>query len=396
MPDDVPRRVRRLALTVAIALSADSVLLPGARAQRGAALLHIHYFVAPRLCCPAVVTVHDLTLPRARSSSRGGTARCSGRARLGAPGRRVIAVSEFTRADLIDRYGLDPAKVVTIPNGVDAMLPADGRRPRRVREASASIVPFVLFVGALQPRKNVPLARGVSTGWTGTDVELRSSRRRRPRRSRTRCARRDPAHSADRPRAIPRPRVEDEELPRSTAPRELLVFPSLYEGFGLPALEAMASGTPVVASSHDGRSAEVVGDAGLTFDPTSPEELAERSGCSTTGPARAACALPASRARRTSPGGGRPTRRRGSIARRWNDDARGRRLVVSHDQRALLEACLEALRVDDVPVVLLENMPDGSAALAVSLGARADVFAHPASFARNQNALIGRRGRATS
>jgi N-acetylglucosaminyl-diphospho-decaprenol L-rhamnosyltransferase len=61
--------------------------------------------------------------------------------------------------------------------------------------------------------------------------------------------------------------------------------------------------------------------------------------------------------------------------------------IVSHGQRDLLRACLEALRVDRVPAVVLENIPDGSAALATSLGARASAATEPASFARNQNAL---------
>jgi N-acetylglucosaminyl-diphospho-decaprenol L-rhamnosyltransferase len=61
--------------------------------------------------------------------------------------------------------------------------------------------------------------------------------------------------------------------------------------------------------------------------------------------------------------------------------------IVSHGQRDLLETCLGALRVDAVPAVVLENIPDGSAALATSLGARASVSVAPASFARNQNAL---------
>jgi hypothetical protein len=62
--------------------------------------------------------------------------------------------------------------------------------------------------------------------------------------------------------------------------------------------------------------------------------------------------------------------------------------IVSHGQRALLAPCLEALRADDVPAIVLENVPDGSASLARSLGARASASLVPASFARNQNALI--------
>lgn len=62
--------------------------------------------------------------------------------------------------------------------------------------------------------------------------------------------------------------------------------------------------------------------------------------------------------------------------------------IVSHGQRDLLPACLEALRADAVPAVVLENIPDGSAALAASLGARSSVSVEPVSFARNQNALF--------
>jgi N-acetylglucosaminyl-diphospho-decaprenol L-rhamnosyltransferase len=62
--------------------------------------------------------------------------------------------------------------------------------------------------------------------------------------------------------------------------------------------------------------------------------------------------------------------------------------VVSHGQRDLLGACLEALRVDDVPAIVIENIPDGSASLALSLGARASSNIEPSSFARNQNALV--------
>jgi N-acetylglucosaminyl-diphospho-decaprenol L-rhamnosyltransferase len=62
--------------------------------------------------------------------------------------------------------------------------------------------------------------------------------------------------------------------------------------------------------------------------------------------------------------------------------------IVSHGQRDLLPACLEALRADAVPAVVLENIPDGSAALAASLGARSSASSEPASFARNQNALF--------
>jgi alpha-1,3-rhamnosyl/mannosyltransferase len=71
--------------------------------------------------------------------------------------------------------------------------------------------------------------------------------------------------------------VEDQEMPALYSAARALVFPSLYEGFGLPALEAMAAGTPVIASNTTGL-AEVVGDAGLTVDPRSADAFADALG----------------------------------------------------------------------------------------------------------------------
>ena len=137
-----------------------------------------------------------------------------------------------------------------------------GARARALRHRS----PFVLFVGALQPRKNVPLAdRGVRAPDGPRARELRARRRRRrPGRPldvldailRTRLTGR--VHLA-------RPR-RGRRAARALQRRRALVFPSLYEGFGLPALEAMACGTPVAASNTTGL-AEAVGDAGADVRP---------------------------------------------------------------------------------------------------------------------------------
>jgi glycosyltransferase involved in cell wall biosynthesis len=188
----------------------------------------------------------------------------------------VIAVSEFTRADVIDQYRLDPAKVVAIPNGVNSMFRPMEDAEARVRERFGIDRPFVLCVGALQARKNVPLAIEAYARLMGrgTDCELVVA-------GGDRGGRIDVLDAILRTRLTGRVHlvghVEDEELPALYSAARVLVFPSLYEGFGLPALEAMASGTPVVASNTTGL-AEAVGDAGLTVDPTSAEELADALG----------------------------------------------------------------------------------------------------------------------
>jgi glycosyltransferase involved in cell wall biosynthesis len=274
LPADVPADVRRLRLDVANPYRRIPFAFPRLARREDAALAHTHYFVSPRLRCPAVVTVHDISYVRApelfsrRDRSLLGLVRGSVRRAA-----RVIAVSEFTRADVIDQYKLDPAKVVAIPNGVSPAFRPMEDAEARVRERFGINRPYVLCVGALQARKNVPLAieAYAQLMGRGTECELVVA-------GGDRGGRIDVLDAILRARLTGRVHlvghVEDEELPALYSAARALVFPSLYEGFGLPALEAMASGTPVIASNTTGL-AEAVGDAGLTVDPTSAEELAE-------------------------------------------------------------------------------------------------------------------------
>ena len=274
LPPDVPAAVRRLRLDVANPYRRIPFSFAALARREDAALAHTHYFVSPRLPCPAVVTVHDVSYAKApelfsrRDRSllrfvRGSVRRA----------QRVIAVSEFTRADIVDVYGLDSAKVVAIPNGVGDQFRPLADASDRVRMRFGINRPYLLCVGALQARKNVPLAIEAYARMTGrgTDCELV-------------VAGGDKGGRLDVLEAILRTRltgrvhllghVEDDELPALYSGARALVFPSLYEGFGLPALESMACGTPVIASNTTGL-AEAVGEAGLTIDPSSVEELAD-------------------------------------------------------------------------------------------------------------------------
>jgi glycosyltransferase involved in cell wall biosynthesis len=274
LPADVPSAVRRLRLDVASPYRRIPFAFPALARREGAALAHAHYFASPRLPCPVVVTVHDVSYARApelfSKRDRSLLRFVRGSVRRAA---RVIAVSEFTRADVCDLYGLDPAKVVAIPNGVGTAFRPRDDAEERVRERFGIDRPYMLCVGALQARKNVPLAIEAYAGIVGrgTDCELVVAGGDRGGRIevldailRTRLTGR--VHLVG--------HVEDEELPALYGAARALVFPSLYEGFGLPALEAMACGTPVIASNTTGL-AEAVGDAGLTVDPLSADELAE-------------------------------------------------------------------------------------------------------------------------
>jgi glycosyltransferase involved in cell wall biosynthesis len=172
--------------------------------------------------------------------------------------RAVIAVSEATRREVIAAYGLDPERVRAIPNGYD---------PTRFQPVGSTTddggIPYVLYVGNLLPHKNLPrLIEAVARAGRRSPVRLvvagsgAAGRVAKLRRLADRVG----------TRLELMPYVAQRALPALYRGARLVAMPSLAEGFGLPALEAMACGTPVVASNTSAMP-EVVGDAGLLVDP---------------------------------------------------------------------------------------------------------------------------------
>ena len=246
----------------------EQVVQPWAACRTGLDLLHCPAFVGPLLgAVPFVVTVHDLSFRLFPEGFRGGnrtylqilTAQSVRRA------RRVVAVSESTRQDLVRLYGLAPGRVDVVYNGVDAAfrpLPAGEVAAFRARKGLPER--FLLFVGTLEPRKNIvrlleayarltkprsPLMLVGGKGWFYDQVFLRV----------------EELDLADEVSFVGY--VPAEELPWWYNAAAAFVYPSLYEGFGLPALEAMACGTPVVTSTTSSLP-EVVGQAGILVEPT--------------------------------------------------------------------------------------------------------------------------------
>jgi glycosyltransferase involved in cell wall biosynthesis len=226
-------------------------------------LSHFQYVVAPRSPSPAVVTIHDLSFERDPRLMRRRD-RFFFRAMVPRSARRadrVLAVSERTKRDLVELYGLDEAKVVVTPNGVDMRF-----RPGSGRNGGD---PYLLFVGALQSRKD-PVAAIEALSLVGTGLRLvlvgpdkGAERKAREAVSRLRLDGRVEFAG----------HVEMDELASLYRDAEALVFPSRYEGFGLPVIEAMASGTPVVATVA-GALPEVAGDAAILVEPGDPVALA--------------------------------------------------------------------------------------------------------------------------
>jgi glycosyltransferase involved in cell wall biosynthesis len=235
-----------------------------------------HYVCPPWLPCPAVVTVHDLIHLRFPVRHRHLLAPLYARVMLRVAvrrARRLITVSESTRQDLVERLGARPERIRVIPNGVGAPFgPAEtpGAADPAL-DALGVARPYFLFVGNPLPHKN--LAR-LLDAFAGLPPVL----------GRLVLVGIPPAARAtvDRLCAAPGLGARVHVLAPVPAPilarlyqnATLVVCPSLWEGFGLAALEAMACGAPVIAAKRGGLP-EVVGDAGLLVDPANVDALRE-------------------------------------------------------------------------------------------------------------------------
>jgi glycosyltransferase involved in cell wall biosynthesis len=242
-------------------------------------LLHVQYTAPPFCPAPVIATIHDLafehmpeTFTRRGSFQLKLTVRKTAR-----KAARIATVSEYSRLDLIRTYKLPPEKVVITYNGVE---PRFSPRESYVNETEAIgrrfgiERHFLLAVGSLQPRKNlVRLIRAYSklrsesddfthqlviVGrklWLADEIFTEVSRQK---------------WSKD---VILTDYVKDEDLPALYRAADIFVYPSLFEGFGLPPLEAMACGTPVITSNTSSLP-EVVGDAAVLIDPYDHQDLA--------------------------------------------------------------------------------------------------------------------------
>ncbi len=192
---------------------------------------------------------------------------------------RVITPSESARRDVISGYGLDPGRVHVVHHGVDpGFRPgADVGSSFIARARGAENKPYVLYAATLHPRKNVAALRAAIAALAQEGFPHRLVIAGHPAPDRADDSELERAAAAELPGAPGRVaflgQPSDRELAGLMAGADAFCLPSLYEGFGLTVLEAMACGTAVVVSDR-GALPEVVGEAGVVVEPT-PSAIAE-------------------------------------------------------------------------------------------------------------------------
>jgi glycosyltransferase involved in cell wall biosynthesis len=248
--------------------------LPSQLRSSGIDVVHHLGGLVPRSPVPAVVTLHDLqylAYPEYFTTTKRGYLAMTQKRSLD-KAHTVIAISEFTRLQAIERFGLDAAKVVVVPPVVTPISMPDDAERARARKTFELTGDFVLYPAATYPHKNhVTLVRAfaevarvrdvtlVLTGASGAGAwgSARSTSARI-------AALAGELGVGDRVRMLGY--VGREQLASLYAEAAMVAFPSKFEGFGLPVVEAMSLRCPVVAASSTALP-EVVGDGGLLVDP---------------------------------------------------------------------------------------------------------------------------------
>jgi glycosyltransferase involved in cell wall biosynthesis len=282
-PDLVPEGVEPIELSARFQEARMAVSLPRLLRSLRPKLAHFQYALPLGWPGRTVVTVHDLSF-EAEDTSMGALDRLTFRTVVPRAVRRadhVLTVSERTKADIVGRYGVEEAKVTVTPNAVDPSFAPGGAHDG-----------YLLFVGAIQARKD-PLAALAAARAVDLPLVIAG-----PEKD-AELARRLRAGGAEL-----RGYVEKRDLAELYRGAAALVLPSRFEGFGLPVLEAMASGTPVVAADEPALR-EVGGDAAVyaengDFGAAARKAIGDSERLAAAGIARAALFSWAETARRTA------------------------------------------------------------------------------------------------
>ncbi len=240
-------------------------------------VLHVQYTAPPLARCPIVATIHDLSfehLPetfkrRSRAQLRLTVRSTAKRA------AQILTLSEFSRRDIIDTYKIEPARVYVTPAAAPPHFRVETNEAelRRIRETYKLERDYILALGSIQPRKNLArLIRAYSTLQNKSNKlpELVIAGKRGWLEAET-------MRAAEQSRARNNIRfigyVPENDLPPLFTAATCFVYPSYFEGFGLPVVEAMQCGTPVIAGNRTSLP-EVVGEAAVLVDPFDENAIA--------------------------------------------------------------------------------------------------------------------------
>lgn len=226
---------------------------------------------------PTVTTIHDLALFITKDARPTLKTLIAEKLLLGLAvkkSKKILAVSQSTKDDLVKLFKVPAKKINVTLLGYDRELYKSlGRGDQAILESYTLDPNYLLFIGTLEPRKNItgiiqaysqlsdelreqyPLVIAGKKGWFYEEIFARVEELKLTKQIKFLG------------------RVPDEHLPALYRQAKVFVFPSFYEGFGLPPLEALASGTPVITSNISSLP-EVVGEAGRLVDPTNPDQLA--------------------------------------------------------------------------------------------------------------------------
>ncbi|MGZ8869051.1 MAG: glycosyltransferase family 4 protein [Thermoanaerobaculia bacterium] len=234
----------------------ELIAVASAARRAGVDLLHAPHYVVPLTSCPIVVTIHDLI--HLHQKQRNPLAAVYARTMIGRAVRksvRILTVSQAVKNGIVREFGCDAAKIIVTPNGVDERF--------RAGAPNSAPSPYFLYAGNDRPHKNVErLVEGFA-----------AVKRRRPELSLV-LAGGEFERYQSRDGVITPGFVSDAELAALYRGAIAVVQPSIEEGFGLPAAEAMASGVAVITSAAPAL-VEITADAALHVDATSSSAIAD-------------------------------------------------------------------------------------------------------------------------
>lgn len=253
----------------------EQLVWPLQARRHGVDLLHSMAFIVPFLSRQtAVVTIYDLSFMHFPDRFPAGqrhylTAMTRHACRRAA---RIITISQSSRQDVHHFFGVPLNRISVVPPGVDEVYRPLPETAVAAFRRKKGVGRFILHVGTLQPRKNIPVLLNAFANLPPSDLKLVlvGGKGWLYEEIFTQVKKLNIEE-----RVLFTGYVPDAELPLWYNAAEMLVFPSLYEGFGMPVVEAMACGTPVIAAKASSIP-EAAGEAGLLFSPQSAAELTER------------------------------------------------------------------------------------------------------------------------